>query len=176
MPNWTLHDLQNQFASAKNNGWLEFFQGAAGEYEFPTEILLAVASRETNMRNIIGDSGHGYGLMQIDDRSFPDWCHSGAWKDAQAAIKQGASVLDNKRETIRHGQGQHLSVGGQGFTGKSDLTDHELLQTAIAAYNSGLWAYYCLTVDGDPDRRTTGHDYSIDTLARASAFQDLLKS
>jgi hypothetical protein len=41
------------------------------------EILMAIASRETNMRNIIGDGGHGYGIMQIDDRSFPEWCNSG---------------------------------------------------------------------------------------------------
>lgn len=80
MPNWTDHDLQNQFALAKNHGWLQFFESAATEYEFAPEILMAVASRETNLRNIIGDGGHGYGLMQIDDRSFPDWCHSGMWR------------------------------------------------------------------------------------------------
>ena len=174
MSNWTPHDLQNQFATAKSNGWLEFFQKAANEHQFSADILLAVASRETNMRNIIGDGGHGYGLMQIDDRSFPDWCHSGMWKVPQAAIKQGALVLDGKRETIRHAQGQNLNVAGHSFTGKPNLTDQELLQTAIASYNSGLWAYYCLTVDGDPDRRTSHQDYSADTLARARLFRTFL--
>ncbi len=67
---------------------------------------MAIASRETNMRNIVGDGGHGYGIMQIDDRSYPDWCHSGLWKDATAGIQKGASVLDAKRETIRDGQGR----------------------------------------------------------------------
>ena len=48
----------------------KFFKTAAERYQLPPEILLAIASRETNMRNIIGDGGHGYGIMQIDDRSF----------------------------------------------------------------------------------------------------------
>lgn len=33
---------------------------------------MAIASRETNMHNVVGDGGHGYGIMQIDDRNFPE--------------------------------------------------------------------------------------------------------
>jgi hypothetical protein len=68
MANWTKHDLVKQFERAKKNGWIKFFKSAAARYQFAPEILI---SRETNMRNIIGDGGHGYGIMQIDDRSFP---------------------------------------------------------------------------------------------------------
>ena len=67
--------------------------------------FVAIASRETNMRNIIGDGGHGYGIMQIDDRSFPEWTNSGLWKDVSAAIQKGALVLHSKQQTIRNGQG-----------------------------------------------------------------------
>src|SRR6478752_8426300 len=77
MANWTENDLKRQFERAKKNGWIKTFKSAAATYQFPPEVLMAIASRETNMRNIIGDGGHGYGLMQIDDRSFPEWCNSG---------------------------------------------------------------------------------------------------
>ena len=135
---------------------------------------MAIASRETNMRNIIGDGGHGYGIMQIDDRSFPEWTNSGLWKDVNAAIQKGALVLHSKEQTIRNGQGKRLKVGSTPFVGKGQLSKDELLRTAIAAYNSGLWAYYNLTKYGDPDRRTTGRDYSKDVLKRAQVFRKLL--
>jgi hypothetical protein len=173
MPKWTENDLKRQFRKAKDFGWIAFFEQAGMDYKFSTQILMAVASRETNMRNIMGDAGHGYGVMQIDDRSFSDWCHSGLWKDANAVIQRGALVLDSKREMIRHGQGKRLKVRNTTFTGKPNLTKAELLRTAIAAYNSGLWAYWGLSERGDPDCRTTGKDYSTDTLARAAIFDKL---
>ena len=86
----------------------------------------------------------------------------------------GASILDKHREMILHSQGVVLRVGGDEFTGKPDLTDEELLRTAIASYNCGLWAYYGLSVEGDPDFRSTGRNYSADTLARAAVFRSLL--
>jgi len=175
MPNWTERDLERQFARSRDSGWIPFFQRAGSDYEFPAHILMGIASRETNMRSIIGDGGHGYGIMQIDDRSYPDWCNSGQWKDVNACIQKGALVLDEKRETIRSGQGSRLRVGDKTFVGKPGLTAGELLQTAVAAYNSGLWAYYSLTTFGDPDRRTTGRDYSVDTLTRAEIFRRLLR-
>ena len=48
------------------------------------------------------------------------------------------------------------------------------LTTAVAAYNSGLWAYYDLSKTGDPDRHTTGRDYSADTIRRAQVFRKFL--
>ena len=174
MPNWTPRDIRKQFAYAREKGWIEAFRSAAEDYDFPVPLLLGIASRETNMRNIKGDGGHGYGIMQIDDRSFPDWCHSGAWNDAAGGIHKGALVLDSKREQIRTGQGRRLSVGGAPFTGRADLSSAELLRTAVAAYNSGLWAYYEMTKHGNPDRHTTGRDYSSDTYARTEIFGELL--
>jgi hypothetical protein len=174
MSGWTEEDLRKQFQRAKKNGWLQIFKRAAETYRFTPELIMAIASRETNMRNVIGDGGHGYGIMQIDDRSFPEWCHSGLWKDVAAGIQKGALVLQSKLETIRNGQGKRLSVGGKLFTGKKDLTKTELLTTAVAAYNSGLWAYYDLSKTGDPNRHTTGRDYSADTMRRAQVFRKFL--
>jgi hypothetical protein len=180
MPNWTPNDLKKQFNRANGDGWVAFFDQAGKDYKFSTHILMAVSSRETNIKNIIGDGGHGYGLMQIDDRSFPDWCHSGVWEDANAGVQKGALVLDDKRESVRNGQGKTLKVkiGGKdvSFVGKPNLTPAELLQTALAAYNSGLKAYYGLSVFDDPDRFTTQKDYSADTLARAAVFKSLISN
>jgi hypothetical protein len=72
MSAWTEYDLKRQFERAKKNSWIKTFKSAAATCQFPPEVLMAIASRETNMRNIIGDGGHGYGVMQIDDRSFPE--------------------------------------------------------------------------------------------------------
>ncbi len=83
-------------------------------------------------------------------------------------------MLDGKREQIRSGQGQILRVGGTSFRGEADLSDEDLLRVAVAAYNSGLWAYACLSRNQDPDLRTTYRNYSSDTLARAEVFRDLL--
>jgi hypothetical protein len=96
-------------------------------------------------------------------------------KDVHAGIQKGALVLHSKQETIRSGQGKSLRVGGKPFVGTANLSKDDLLRTAIAAYNSGLWAYYNLTKYGDPDRRTTGRNYSEDVLKRAQIFRKLLR-
>ena len=44
----------------------------------------------------------------------------------------------------------------------------------MAAYNAGMWAYYGLSKSNNPDARTTGRDYSADTLARAKIFAGLI--
>ena len=59
MPNWTENDIKKEFQRAKDNGWIAQFKKSAAEYEVPPELLMAVASRETNMRNVVGDGGHG---------------------------------------------------------------------------------------------------------------------
>lgn len=174
LANWNPNDIQNQFQRAVNNNWIAAFRKAAADYHFPAEVLMGIASRETNMQSIVGDGGHGYGMMQIDDRSFPDWCHSGAWRDVGACIQKGALVLDSKREQIRSGQGKTLSIGGESFQGKSNLSDDDLLRMAISAYNCGLWAYYNFSTDRDIDRFSTGHDYSADTLKRVALFRQKL--
>lgn len=171
---WSRRDIERQFSYAKTKDWLKYFKISSKDYLIPNHILLAIASRETNIKNIIGDGGHGYGIMQIDDRSFPDWCHSGGWKDVAAGIQKGALVLDGKREQIRSGQGKNLKVGGLSFRGAFNISDEDLLRISLAAYNSGLWAYYSFSRSGNPDARTTGRDYSSDTLRRAQVFLELL--
>ena len=172
---WQPHHMKAQFKLAVKNGWVDAFEEAAAKRGFPVAVLMAIASRETNMRNIIGDGGHGYGLMQIDDRSFADWCKSGAWKEGAQGIAMGALVLDQKRTQIEQGKGKKLKVGNTSFTG-ANFTDAELLQIAVAAYNSGLRSYMNFSLNGNPDKGTTGHDYSADVMNRSERFKALLAS
>src|SRR3990172_9331778 len=51
-------------------------------------LLVALASRETNLRNIVGFDGHDRGLFQISDRYHSGWldqspgCASGSYVEA----------------------------------------------------------------------------------------------
>lgn len=182
MSNWTVADLRRQYSSAKANGWIPFFVAAAAtipDENFDAATLMGVASRETNMRNIRGDFRggvyHGYSLMQLDIGSHKEWIESGAWKDVRQAIEKGASALDEKRRGIVEGQGRPLRARAGSFTGPV-ITPDEIKHTSLAAYNSGLNAYYSLAVNGDPDKRTTGHDYGRDVLAREKLFRQWLEA
>lgn len=175
MANWNPGDIRNQFKRSQKSGWLPFFQSAANDYQFEESLLMAVASRETNIKNIVGDGGHGYGIMQIDDRSFPDWCHSGAWKDAEQAIIKGASVLDDKRTFVEKNQGKKITFGKKySFVGKDHLTAGEILRIAVSSYNCGVWAYYNVSQGKDVDATSTGKDYSADVKRRQDAFAEYL--
>lgn len=166
--------IKSEFLTAQSRGWLPSFESAGKEFDFNPTLLMAIASRETNMRNIIGDSGHGYGLMQIDKRSYPQFCSSGEWKDVAKGIRQGALVLDAKRTQIKNLQGKPIRISVYSTLGMP-IDDHDLLVVSIAAYNCGLWSYYSYSKDGDPDRYTTGRNYSHDVISRQVEFDLLLK-
>lgn len=166
--------IGTEYAYARSQGWVQDFIAAGKDYEFEPSLLMGIASRETNMRNIIGDGGHGYGLTQIDDRSHPAFCHSGQWRNPALVIHTGASILDAARTKIEKSQGLPMHIGGWSFVGKA-ISGAALLRCAVAAYNCGLWAYYCYSRGEDPDRLTTGHNYSADVLRRSAEFDKLMK-
>src|SRR4051812_26353921 len=100
MANIAGHQLRQQQQRAIERGWIPFFEEAAEQFDFPVDVLMALASRESNMTILIGDSGHGYGLMQIDNRYYGDWVATGAWRDPRESILMGAQVLAEKRSYI----------------------------------------------------------------------------
>lgn len=173
----TTNEAAVEFNRAKANGWIPMFTEAGTGFGFSPGLLMAIASRETNMINEEGDfqhdGPHGFGLMQIDKGSYPQFCLSGQWRSVEASIHMGASVLNSKQIQIQKGQGLTLSIPGRSFVGaKISLAD--LNRCAVAAYNAGLLAYYALSVHGNPDLYTTGHDYSSDVIARMQTFSALL--
>ncbi len=111
----------------------------------------------------LGDNGHGHGLMQIDDRSFPEYCAGPEWKDPASNIEFGCRVLAGKRAYLR----THLPDG-------SELSDGELERAAVAAYNCGEGnVRQAIERREDPDSRTAGRDYSRSVLAFAARYHEL---
>lgn len=185
--------LSSEFARATKEGWLEHFREAADRHGHRVEVLMGLASRETNMggRELEpgryewltrpGDNGHGYGILQIDRRTDAQFARSGAWKFAGPGILKGSEILARKRAEILERGGQITNlVDSRGnvatFTMPLFEGDARLLleRVAIAAYNCGLWAAYHAAVGHDIDQGTTNRDYSADVLARARVFAQLL--
>lgn len=171
-------DAKTQFKRAKASGWIPMFTSAGQPYGYSPQLLMAISSRETNALNIRGDfhsdGPHGFGLMQIDIGSYRDFCVSGQWKDVEASIRMGALVLHSKEVQLLHGQGVRLTVPHYPTFIGAPISGADLNRCTIAAYNAGLGAYYGFTAHQDPDRFTTGHNYSADVIARMQQFAALL--
>lgn len=193
----TRAQLVTQYNRAKRLGWIAHFKDAEKEvtkgytFHFDAATLMGIASRESNLDpkwlTKQGDKGDGFGLMQADRRSFPEFAKSDAWKDARAGIIFGAGVLVNKFHDTYSGMGVKRTVKSSkngkvySFVGK-ELDSVELHRVAIAAYNCGRWAHYAVSMGKDVDTYTTDNDdpdkkgeYSADVLARARVFRDLLE-
>jgi hypothetical protein len=112
----TTTEAEIEFARAKANGWIPMFTAAGSVYGYTPQLLMAIASRETNMENIRGDfhsdGPHGFGLMQIDIGSCRDFCVSGQWENVEASIRMGALVLHSKQVQLEHGQGMRVTTVG----------------------------------------------------------------
>jgi hypothetical protein len=171
MAKFTKAELKKEYQRAKSLDWIPAFIEAANDKNFPPEVLMGIASRETNMENIKGDFRggiyHGYGICQIDIGSYPDWIKSGAWHNPIEGIKKGAEVLAEKRRRLAN-----LAKAND-----MDLSGVDLLQASIAAYNHGADGVYKDIHNGRTvDIGTTGHDYSRDVLARAEVFKSFLEA
>lgn len=178
MGDWNITALKSQFKAVIANGWLAYFEDAAVKNGFPIEDLLAIASRETNMQNIIGDGGRGFGIMQVDIDTNESFCKSGRGQDPNMAIGMGAAILASKRNQIVKNAGQPIHVkaksGYEETFQMPVIVGESLRRVTIASYNSGLWAPRNFLKHGDPDRGTTGKDYSQDVIQRSTIFKSLL--
>jgi len=159
MANWTEADLTKQLNRATSSGWNPFFDAAAQANNFDTELLLAIASRETNMQNIKGDfhdgAYHGFGIMQVDVGTDPNFCSQWTPDQVEGSIQRGTHILAGKRDSL----------------GLQNITD---LKAIAAAYNTGAAnVIHSIQAGQDPDRTTTGHDYGSDVLARRAVFVKL---
>lgn len=160
--------IRQHFEKAKQRGYLPMFQNAGTHFEFPVELLLAIASRETNMTNMRGDfrggKYHGHGIMQVDIGTAPEWCRSGAWKDVNASIQKGTSILADKARQLR-----------KDWPADRPRTLQQFYWVLAASYNHGVPdSLHDFLQDGNPDKDTTGHDYGQDVLGRMQEFAWLL--
>ena len=111
-----------------------FITGIEEEYGLPAHMLLAVGFRETGLRNISGDSGHGWGVWQRDNRSWnvgPSYLLS-----VRKQAEDAASLLVANKKSLG-------TWGG-----------------ALAAYNAGCGSVRRARANGlKDDTYTTSHNY-----------------
>lgn len=144
--------LADQFRRAKAT-W-PFVDEIEQQHGLPSCLLYAVGSRETNLGVVYtqgktGDSGHGHGVWQLDDRfhTIP----AGFDTNPKAQADTAASIL---RILIDHFDGD--------------------VNAALCAYNAGARAVEkAIRAGRDPNRATTGHDYGVDVLGRMRYLQSI---
>lgn len=121
----------------------------------PRGLLLAIASRETHCRDIVGDGGHGRGYFQIDDRSHAAFLRrhgvlaGGVPPAREAAAYAAQLVLDNGAFGRQHG-----------------VKALDLLKFSLSAYNTGAGNAIKGYRAGDSDRTTAHGNYGRDVLDR----------
>jgi hypothetical protein len=172
-------EIARQYNRVKVSGWLSWFQSAARKADTSTAHLLAIGSRETNLKNIKGDFRNGryngFGVMQVDVGTDAEYARNWSSENVEPAIRRGAEIYASKVDQVLEGQGKRLSVRGNRFVGKKIELD-DARRIATAGYNSGLWGYYHFSKGEHVDSTTTGHDYSRDVYNRAIEFADLLSN
>ena len=132
----------------------------------PQGLLLAVASRETHCRNIVGDGGHGRGVFQIDDRFHGDWlrAHGAGAPGAVPSVEDGAAYA------------AELLAANLAFGRRKGLKGARLFRFAAAAYNAGAGgAWRGVEESGDPDARTAHGNYGADVLERRRLIRGWLR-
>ena len=161
---------------------------AAELYQHRQEVMAWILMRETlggkspllkdvfgtpnDPADDLGDGGHGHGLFQIDDRSFPEFCAGEKWKDPRLNALCAGEVLAKKRQVLRI------------LAPKKGLEIHDLERASIAAYNCGEGNVLKALVQmkADPlacgpdfiDHYTAGRDYSREVLRYAVMYRELL--
>jgi hypothetical protein len=138
---------------------------AEGRAKLPRGFLLAIASRETNCANIVGDGGHGRGLFQVDDRFHGQWlARVGAGRPGGLpSVEDGAAYA------------AELLTSNFSFGRAKGLRGRRLLKFAASAYNAGAGgAWKGVQEAGDSDAMTTGRDYGADVLRRMAILRGWL--
>jgi hypothetical protein len=158
--------LRSQLKRLRDTGLAQKLQQTAEARGLTAPFFFAIASRETNCRNILGDlqhgEFHGVGIIQIDiqhpiARKARD---TGTWKtDPGPLIEFGAKLLADNLKQAK----QKLP----------NLSAQQQLKAAASGYNSGMVNAVKGAKQGDSDKFTTGHDYGRDVMARAAIFEEL---
>ena len=163
----TKTQILTQLHSLRHTGFAPKLEQHATALGFPTAFFFAIASRETNCQNILGDKQHGefhgVGIVQIDiqhqiARQARD---SGSFKtNPDPLIEFGAHIL---ADNIKRASQKFPSLD----------TQHHL-KIAASGYNCGIERAISGQQQGDSDLHTTGHDYGRDVLSRMAMFEELI--
>ena len=141
-------------------------------------LIFALASRETNMKNIVGDGGHGRGWLQIDDRFHHDFlathrgCVSGSFTPTKPSAA-GQGLCPTLTASTIHAIA--LLRSNMRFARSKGVPEAQVLRFAVAAYNAGAGGALQGFRAGNVDANTTGRDYSKDVLGRKAAVGRILE-
>ena len=159
--------LLNQLHSLHHTGFDQTLDQFATQHGFPTPFYFAIASRETNCVNELGDPRngefHGVGIVQIDiqhpiARQARD---NGSWKtNPDPLIDFGAQILQDNIHKAK----QELT----------NFNEQQQLKIAASGYNCGIVNAVSGARQGDSDKHTTGRDYGRDVMTRMAIFEELI--
>jgi hypothetical protein len=174
----TRRDLEIQFNRVVTNGWLSWFQREAVRAGTTTAHLLAIGSRETNLKNIKGDyrngKYNGFGVMQVDIGTDPVYAKQWTPQNVEPSIRRGVDIYISKVRDTANCVGKRTQVRSRFFVGRA-VDSEDLRRVATAAYNCGRWAHYHFSNSQNVDSTTTGKDYSRDVYDRALEFAEILE-
>lgn len=144
-----------------------------------TGLILAIGVRESDLRNIVGDGGHGRGFLQIDDRYHDEWlasvqgCRDGEWKrsyESAAPAGRVPPLVPMARYAV------HLLHGNLAYAKRNGVPKRKQVPFAVAAYNCGAGgALAGWREDDNPDKYTTGGNYAADVLKMRAEANRWLK-
>jgi peptidoglycan hydrolase-like protein with peptidoglycan-binding domain len=154
------NELNQQVSRARSRGWTGVIAKAEKQHELPQGLLLALASRETNMEDIVGDGGHGRGLFQIDDRFWGDWLAK------NGAPRPGTTPRLNAAADFA----ANMLASNIAFARKNGVGANDVLKFACSAYNAGQGGALSGFRKGDSDLNTANNDYGGDVLERLAAI------
>jgi len=168
MPTPATSQLLIQLKRLRNTGFADKLKQHATAHSFPTPFFFAIASRETNCQNILGDKQngvfHGVGIVQIDiqhpiAKTARD---TGSFKtNPDPLLEFGAQILAS-----------NITLAKQKFP---NLSADQQMKIAASGYNAGMVrAIKGQQQFGDSDKLTTGHDYGRDVMKRMAVFADLI--
>jgi len=164
MRTFTKPMLTAELARARAAGWDRVCSAEERRAKLPAGLLLAIASQETDTNDVVGDSGHGRGLFQIDDRSHGSFLGEhgaggpGGKPPVAAAARYAAGIV----------------TWGLQYGRDHGVRDADLLKFGLSAYNAGAKGALDGYRAGDSDRKTTGGDYGRCVLGRFAIYQELL--
>jgi hypothetical protein len=164
---FTTAQLREHLDRLTVSGFDKIIDKYATQYGLPATYLYAIASRETNCRNILGDSENGVGLFQIDARHHPiarEFRETGQWRsDPEPLIAYGVELL---AKNMRHAE-QELHA----------FPRHVHFHVVASSYNCGTRALNIPKQTGkDSDTCTTGGNYAQDVLFRKAVFDEILST
>jgi|SRR5215472_6403959 hypothetical protein len=163
----TQSDISIQVQRLKATGFDAKLSGQATAQGFSPAFFFAIASRETNCVNELGDfqngEAHGVGIVQIDiQHSIARQARDdGSWRtNPDPLVAFGAQLLATN---IRQAQQEFPA-----------LSADQQLKIAASGYNCGMAGAIAGARNGDSDQRTTGHNYGADVMARMALFESLM--